>query len=394
MMQKQILVIKLLARRDRDGYISDKMFNFRFIHHDSNKLCPFCDLLVDSDEQAVLEAESKRPRPGKKKRVMHSQSQGPSGKKVKAECEDSGRDSFYSTSPDYSPQYSPATDSDTDPMVVVKNSRAAEEMEGGLVRFLYNTDVEQTISNKEFVEILGMNKEQEFVLCSSQDEELFSSEDLMETLDMEELLNMEENPVQQNTIDTTNNSMEHKYTITDMEDKDSNNMMITGKDLMVSQTSHHHQVRNCLPVLLQPRARNPTYTTSQAEPYIQNIIQRDNASSQKKHQTDSSMKQIMDKLSHTEITEEKNPCLDEHNKNAQVVKNMENDKNAQVVKKMEDDKSLFDNISLTLMVIVFLLVLLVSRSVLTLLFPPSPTLTTFTIIIAITLSLFLGSNIK
>jgi len=71
LLEKQInnFSIKLLAKREGDGYTSKKEFEFKYIDHKFNN-CPFCDLKIDTDEPVQIEEGIERPKPGTKKRKM------------------------------------------------------------------------------------------------------------------------------------------------------------------------------------------------------------------------------------------------------------------------------------------------------------------------------------
>jgi len=62
--------IKLLAKREGDGYTSNREFEFKYLDHKVNS-CPFCDLKIDTDEVVQIEAGIAKPKPGTKKRKIH-----------------------------------------------------------------------------------------------------------------------------------------------------------------------------------------------------------------------------------------------------------------------------------------------------------------------------------
>jgi len=62
--------IKLLAKREGDGYTSNKEFTFKYIDHKFNG-CPYCDFKVDTDEFVQIETGIERPKPGLKKRKIN-----------------------------------------------------------------------------------------------------------------------------------------------------------------------------------------------------------------------------------------------------------------------------------------------------------------------------------
>jgi len=71
--------IKLLAKREGDGYKGGTMFDFRYIQHVFGN-CPFCDLKVDSDEHVQLPPGIEGPKPGRSKRKMNQNNTSPGTK--------------------------------------------------------------------------------------------------------------------------------------------------------------------------------------------------------------------------------------------------------------------------------------------------------------------------
>jgi len=65
--------IKLLAKREGDGYTSNREFEFKYLDHKDNS-CPYCDLKIDTDEVVQIEAGIAKPKPGTKKRKIHEKS--------------------------------------------------------------------------------------------------------------------------------------------------------------------------------------------------------------------------------------------------------------------------------------------------------------------------------